>query len=573
MQVERITIRRILATLFALFLIGTSPGNTNPHTVRFTVNYVEQLGSSHVFLGVAVLGNNVSRIDSGWLVKGPGLANFDWRAWGKWDGLIRTEEGPHDVSETQLHAVVHAIERLGYAPAAIRAWRVAAPVGVDGFKENDKVLTIGEILIDLGTIDQSRSALARWWDAISKDNPFEKIPLVRVAYASTYYQPDCAADEKAQRADALAQTYPLAGTIASVIGTPITLSDYGAYIPDMVLCPQNREPYFMRTGPLPSGSDPDTKITAIRGAFVDYTVNGSHAERFIAPAQDDLSLSTIQDGFELNEPYAGTIAQASLNFRPDAIVLHLIYPVGSRSDTQYDDNFRSTKASIGVLESMIQNQSDILVKSKPSAAPPVTFNIFVLVRGYNLPLLNRLRAVAPNYSDRYTPFVSNCHALRNHAVERALAASRNKAEILAHLLHVRIRNLGAARVTNLYGADPVCGFDPHESLSTLVSRLPEANNGFGDKQPLREISLYRTVNAAWTLDGIAPFATRPVRTKYEGAVRGHSSFETLAQQALSRAARQAIEDNPRIVSLYETYPTTDEREGFRWASDSLVVLR
>ena len=247
--------RRLIVTLAALAQIGAGALPANPHTVTIHISDTVPLGNAHVFLGVAVLGHHVGRLEAGWLVKQaqPGILHIDWTKSGNWDGLTRDVEGPRDVSQAQLDAVVHTIEGFGFASSAIRAWRVPAPVGYDGFNEGDKVLMIGEILVDLGPLGTARDALDHLWPVVGKDDPFEKIPRTNVRYAAEFFlQPDCSALDASERGTAVAKANTLAASIARTQGTTATFASYELSSPSQLLCPQGREPHFY----LASGATP-----------------------------------------------------------------------------------------------------------------------------------------------------------------------------------------------------------------------------------------------------------------------------------------------------------------------------
>lgn len=327
----------LIVTFFVLALLGASDAPSSSHTIVIRISQRAQIANAHVFLGVAVLGHHVGWLDDGWLVKqaGPGILHIDWIKSGTWDGLRRTVQGPRDVSQAQLGAVVHTIESLGFAPSEIRAWRVPAPVGYDGFNEGDTVLTIGEILVDLGPMNAAPAALERWWKIIlSKDDPFDKIPLTNVRYSQEFFvQPDCDAVMAAAREDAIARSSAVASSIARDQKVAATFASYEFSPGEQLLCPQGREPNFMSA----NGGPP---IRIYPGAFdeqqistVTYAIDGLPNQPALRTAASEVPQSVARYAFDLPEPYiatqaaAGTVSEATAYCRQDAQTVARIFHV------------------------------------------------------------------------------------------------------------------------------------------------------------------------------------------------------------------------------------------------------
>ncbi|MHB8463180.1 MAG: hypothetical protein ACYDA1_11090, partial [Vulcanimicrobiaceae bacterium] len=246
---------RMLVTLCAFLLLGNTAAQINPHTVVARVEATYAFPDAHVVVGVAVLGHHVGSIDGGWLVKrkGLGILHIDWSRYGDWKGLTRTEQGPRDVSQGQLDAVLHTFERLGFPASTMRSWRVPAPVGYDGFNEGDKVLMIGQILIDLGTIDEAEPKLKKLSTIYDADNsPLDKIPRTNVRFfGQPFFEIDCNARAvflqneatKEARVDAAA----ISSTLRTGLAAPVITIAHG----QSILCPVNRKPEFSNTANVP----------------------------------------------------------------------------------------------------------------------------------------------------------------------------------------------------------------------------------------------------------------------------------------------------------------------------------
>ena len=576
-------LRRILATLCALFCISASSSISNPHTVEVSTTRTLRFESSHVFLGVAVLGHHVSKISSGWLIKqkGGGFLHIDWSSFGNWKGLTRSEEGPRDVSHRQMDEVIHAIERLGYPRTAIRAWRVPAPVGFDDFHDGDKVLTIGEIMVDLGTLDQARNALDRWWDVISKDDdPFDQIPLTNVRYSiRLFFQPNCANLTQALHTQARTETAPIAKFLAASVRTTTTLSDYDLGAPSNTLCPKNSQPNFYNVSGVPERKIYDSELSELQLFSVTYQLAGQPDEKFSPPAADDLPKSTRRFEFSLNEPYASTFGYGGAKIKPDAVILHFKYNLGTKARNGYTENLRTAQLSISHLQDMV-DRNEIFIRRLPSTDNHDAIDVFVLVPRHKLQTISQIQEAGwrrdqPFNRDEYTytALVSHCAVTMNAGVQRALAESRTKAEHLAQLMHARIRNLAAARVSNIMGMGIACGFDPRASLASLTSSIT-ASSSFSIGENLGEISIGPTIDAAWALAGMPHSAKSLVRTQYRSETQGMSSISSLESRALTLAARQAIVDNPRVISLFETEPSTQNaKDGSHWVTETVIVLR
>ena len=135
---------------------------------------------------------------------------------------------------------------------------------------------------------------------------------------------------------------------------------------------------------------------------------------------------------------------------------------------------------------------------------------------------------------------ADCTTTLHDALSSALSDSRRRADALANLLHARVTRLGAARISG-----PSIGGKDCEKT---------------------------TVDAAWLLEGVALPNHALVSASYSAQVQGPPSDGTIGLQALLMAAREALVDNPHIVTMYETEPLT-----LSWTSthvtETLIVQR
>lgn len=566
-------IRRILATLAALLLIGAAAPVSNEHTIHVGVSQTLNLSAAHVFVGVAVLGPKVGRIERGWIVKQAreGFLHIDWTKGGNWNGLTRTEQGPRDVTQAQVQSVIYVIESLGYPASAIRSWRVAAPVGYDGFGDGDKVLTIGEILVDLGTADQARLALDRWWDAVEDDDkdPFEKLPHLNVRYASNlYFGPDCTAMEQQLRAGALAQSQTIAQGDA--------LADYQSSLPENVLCPADRQPNFYNVRGVPPIRIDDSDLSETRTAHITYTLPGAPLHQGPPLIPDDLSRSgAAHDVASFAQPYAVTTGAASVMMKPDALVLRFTYDLATKARKGYDADLRNAQANVAALRQLVP-AAGIATQRFPAQEREDEISVFVLLRGADMQRLNDLRHAGsrnePVDSVRYTALFTDCDTPARNAVAQALAQSRRKAAILAKLMRTAVREAGTMSVEYPIDTSVLCGYDPRTPLSALLPQL-----GFENEAQLgKEIAVTANagVTATWILSG-APSSGAPlVRTEYRAEVIGSSPIASLEDRVMVQAWHEAFVDNPHIHSVILIAPLVGSvLDGRTEVSQTIIVLR
>lgn len=564
--------RRMIVTLATLLLIGTAPPAVNEHSMHIAVTHPMNLSAAHVFVGVAVLGPKVGQIERGWIVKKahPGYLHIDWTRGGNWDGLKRTEEGPRDVTPAQVQSVIHVIESFGYPASAIRSWRVAAPVGYDGFGEGDKVLTIGEILVDLGTADNARLALDRWRDAVEDDDkdPFEKLPHVNVRYASNlYFGPDCTAMEQHLRADALAQSHTIAQNDV--------LADYQSSFPENILCPAVRQPNFYNVSGMPPNQLGDSDLSEALTAHVTYTLPGAPLQQGTPLVADDLSRPGAPNAASFAQPYAATTGAASATMKPDALVLRFTYDLGTKARKGYDADLRSAQAHVAALQRLLP-AADIAVQRFPVQEREDEISAYVLLRGSDMQRLNDLRDAAsrnePEDGVQYTALVSDCATPTRNAVTQALAESRRKAAILAKLMRTAVRELGRMSVEYPIDTSVLCGHDPRTPLSALLPQLSFENEAQLGKQTA--VTANATVGATWILSGAPSSAAPLVRTEYRAEITGNSSIASLEDRAMVQAWREAFVDNPHIRSVITVAPLAgQDMDGRTHVSETLIVLR
>lgn len=560
-------LKRTLVAIAAAFLIGATAPSRDPHTLEIDLSATTPSDPPHIFLGIAVLGHHVSEISGGWLVKrkaAPFVSHFDWIKYGEWDGLTRSAVGPRDTSAAQLNEVIERIERLGYPQSAIRAWRVPAPVGYDDFNEGDKVLTIGEILVDLGPPAVAYAAFDRWWDIVAgKNDPFRDIPLTNVDYVDwIYIQPHCDRIVPTMHDLFMQRASTIASSIAQLARTTATLTTFASASPDNVLCPANIQPHFYRTGG-PPHSIHEYDLTAQQYAAVSFALKqgiGASTTR-IAAARPDYA-------FALAERYLATIGTASVTVTPEARVTQFEFDLGYKGRPRYSNDEQAIDARIKTLAGLVV-PSDLLTVRR-SEGDREFIDVYIRARERFAQQTTAFRATMRRSGQTFDAvttrdFVKDCSQEEHRAVQLALAESRQKAEIFARLLHARVVGLGAARVNGDFGGSVMCGVSPQSPMSVLADAMSAH-----ETLSAREATLGTTIDAAWTIVGPnTAKAARRTPASYSGSASG--SGQTDAElRAFAQEADLAVKADPRIFSAYEMPPT---HLGATTVDESLVVLR
>ncbi len=548
---------RMLVTLCAFLLLGSTTPQTNPHTVVARVERTYAFPGAHVVVGVAVLGHHVGSIDGGWLVKqnGPGLLHIDWSASGHWKGLTRTVQGPRDVSQRQLDAVLHTFERLGFPASTMRSWRVPAPVGYDGFNEGDKVLMIGQILIDLGTIDEAEPKLKRLSRIYDADNsPLDQIPRTNVRFSGQpFFGIDCNARTAFLQNEAMEEARIDAAAISSTVRTGLTAPKITIPHGQSVLCPVNRTPEFYRTSDVPFRIRSD--FEELSYATVTLGINGTTVEEPLKIAPNGLTTSERAAGFPLAERYIGTFGKATADANVDAVVIHL----------------HGVAANIERIRALVQ-PADFYEHDATNPTARKRVDAYILVRRADAASVQQISDIwtsdgRNDFAD-VTQFIQRCDAPKRRAVRRALARSRSKAAQISALLHAPITGLGAARITHPF-TTIVCGLDPHASLAQYVAQMQEYAAPLLSTGNPWIASFGAKIKGAWLLRG-QPATTTLTSTSYSASIIGSKSNDALTTRAFIQAVREAIVDNDSIVSLYEVSTDTFASDH---ASAQIVVLR
>lgn len=571
--------RRLLVTAAALFLISAKGVTPDPRSVEIRISTPVHFNRAHVFLGIAVLGHHVGSLESGWLVKQAtrGFLHIDWSRVGDWKGLVRTVQGPRDVSPQQLRAVVRAIEGLGFAPSAIRAWRVAAPVGFDGFHEGDTVLTIGEILVDLGSARQASTELAHW-TKVSEGNhdPFEQIPRTNVRYAEPlYFSLDCAALKSQERAHSIIAANPLARLTGRYAGSATVFSNDTERLPERLLCPATRKPNFMNAEGVPPrllSMDLSSNATS----QVTYGFAEATSQPTASPIRDDLAKAEEFYAFPLSEPYAGTIGSAHLQVPVNAVLLDFFYDMPPTTWPEYAAASRELARRIAQLQRLAGAHQVRIERPRASSTDRRT-RLYVYLRS-NLHLANAMKALAirskaAGLQSRFAPFVAHCSTHVASAAAGAFNVAHHKATLAAAAMKRRIGHLLAARVDPMYDSQILCddGMPPLNVSAAIAAAKEHESAMYGD---MTSVSFEATVDAAWLLDG-RPQTRGTRRTAYSDDEVGKAAIAALDDRALVLAARQALVDDPHIVSFFETDPFI-ERGGNTYparADETLVVIR
>ncbi len=572
-------IRHTFVTLCAILLLTGVSQPSNPHVISVSAQYDTPYPSPHVMLGIAVLGHNVGKIERGWLVKqkGEGFLHIDWSRGGDWTGLKRTEEGPRDLSQAQLDAVVGGIVRLGIPPTSIRSWRVAAPVGYDGFGEGDKVLMIGEILIDLGTPQQANATLPKLYDAVVEKDALDHFPRTNVRpVEQLYFMPDCSAMRdalaKQARIDAdravskiVAQTHVVAKFLQSYVSTPYN-----------VLCSQEEQPNFYNAGVTFPSSVSSDDFTPVQNTQTYYGIAGHSTDTRLTADPGDLSSSSTRSAFDLPEPYVATIAKGEIPIVPDWYLFHIHYGITYAAGADHDADVAMSKTKLAFFKQLIHAPDELTARTgvDPDLAPE-TLDVYLRVRGIDHATID---AIAKNYKGRQyftdigtTAFLAHCEQPKQQALLQALDHARKKADVLAGVLHTRVAELGAANADVPGSFGTICGLAPNVPLAALIAAAPPKASGvfFDNPQP----TFSATVNTAWLLaNGRAGDA--PLKSyMYHSTIRADAPSFALELKALKQTALEALVDNDHVTSMYEAESSMDTYRGTTSASDTLIVLR
>ncbi len=564
-------IQRLFVTLSTLLLLASTAPIANPRTVSVTVSRTYAFPNAHVFLGIAVLGHHVGYIDGGYLIKKntTGWLHIDWNRYGDWTNLRRTQQGPRDVSQEQLDAVLRTLVQMGFPASSMRSWRRAAPVGYDGFREGDSVLTIGQIMVDLGTVDDAEAKLEKLQNvAFGDHSPLDQIPNTNVDfYPMPFFGVDCADRDAYLQSEAISDARVVAATIAQ--RTHATLSAPSVTVPDgsAVLCPADHRPQFYRTGELPDRlHDQLSERTSVSAVL---SIAGAHDEQPPAIATSDLPQNVKNASFNLKERFAGTLGKAQIDTQADAAVIHLHYDLGFAGKPIGQPEIVAEK--IAEVRGVVA-PADFVERDTKGDAVRELVDAYLLVRRKDA---EKLGWIAQLWSRNgfydlgtYMPFVADCNAAKGRAFAQALDVSKQKAEELASLLHTGIAALGAARGGSSAG-DVMCGFNKN---ATLADRLAAMRNVDGPSLSTKDpftITFEANVDAAWLLKG-PPAAQILNPAAYSANVEGKVADDALMHRAFMQAAREAVVDNDNIVSLYEVYTDT---WGGNHAGSQIVVLR
>lgn len=574
-------IRRILVTLcVSLLLTGANAQPSNPHVIRISATYDTAFPSPHVLLGIAVLGHNVGRLERGWIVKqkGEGYLHIDWTRSGDWTGLTKSVEGPRDLSQPQLDAVVGGIVQLGVPAASITSWRVAAPVGYDGFQEGDKVLMIGEILIDLGTVEQANATLPKLYDAIVTKDALDHFPHTNVRPVEyPYYLLDCNALRIGITTQARADADRVLSAIEASAHVAATFQAASAATPNAVLCSRDARPNFYNVSGAFNSAVSADDLKPLQGATVSYTIAGHENDTRLVADAGDLNSGSSSQAFDLPEPYVGTIGKGEIPIAPEWYLFHIHYGITYRAGAEHDADVAASRSKLAFFTGLIHAPNELTSQTgvEPHLAPE-TLDIYMRVRGSDRATIE---AIVKNYvsEKRFmsqlgtTTFLVNCELPKRQALLQAIDHARAKAGVLASALHAHVGELAAANTGVISDFGTICGQAPQASLASMMALAPLKIWGglFHAPKP----SFSTSVNAAWLLSGGRQAPAQLKSYVYQSTIHADSPSFDLELKALRQTALEAIVDNPNVTSMYETGPSMSSYNGSTTASDTLVVLR
>lgn len=542
-----INMQRLALLLFASSALLAAAPSAAPHVATFPVSASVPANNPDYYLGIAVLGHHVARVENHYLIKPPpgSSLHIDWSGRGpSWTTFTPGPQSEYDVSQKQLDAAARAVVALGVPPAAVHARMATAPVGFDNDHTNDKTLQVGVIMVDLGPYPQA----AEMWKKFDRRGPlttfdeFETRNHVNMPFIQQYFfGADCADFAKGGHDALVATAEQQARSIAAASGIGLSLIDVTQHASETPLCPLDQPIDVTWTQYTP----PDlTELAAFSFAGeAHYAMSTMHHSSALAlPKNISLSEAAYAarptlSRLSTSDRYVITNASVSAATGPDAGAIKFEYRFHVDQD--------ALDASIAKLSSLGITNQDVL-KRGPSGSNNETT---VLVR---LDPITHDRAkqiqdvlLKPWFQPTIALYTRSCEG-REIALRKAIEETREKAEVIAKLLHAKI---GAPEALTVLQGPYVTG-DCGADSSTIESLEKSKSWGIDVNSDSWKTAFESSVQVAWTLTA-DPKAQAPSTT---AAYTGSSSLPWCFRAelaALRQAVQSAIIDRATLKSLAE----------------------
>lgn len=542
-----ITMQRLIFMLaVSSALLAVAP-TAAPNVATFPVSATVLSENPDYYLGIAVLGHHVARVENHYLIKPPpgSMLHIDWSGRGpSWTTFTPGPESEYDVSPKQLEAAVGAVEALGVPAAAIHARMATAPVGYDNDHANTRTLQVGQILVDLGPYAQ---AVQMWkkFDRPGSQTTFDEfetknhvnMPFIQQIFFGT----DCAGLAKRGHDALVANAEQQAHAITSASGINLSIIDIAQHSNETPLCPIDQLVDVSSTQYTPpdlaelssfsfAGEARYAMATTSHWDMASAGTTATTREADYYPEPTLLRVSTA-------DRYVATDASVSVDTQPDAGAISFTY--------RYNADQHDLDARIAQLSSLGIAAQDVLKRGPHGSRNETT--ILVRLDPLTSERANQIQAILQTgmFKPTIELFKRSCDG-KAIALQHAIAESRAKAEAIAGVLHAAVGEPIAITIPQDSYEAGECGAD----TSTIESLSKSKWWGVVFSTDSWTTRFTANVEVAWRISADAHVRAPSKSASYTGSSALHSCAKA-ELAALKQAVEAAMIDLGSVKSLAE----------------------